>query len=373
MINSMRYYVLILGSLLILGCSEKKIETKEHPKEKHLPSIIHITESGGIDDNSFNASVWRGITRFYKEFQGYEGKDFSYIVAPTLSDLHLNLDLATDEEKCLVSVAGFNFIEPLRKVARQNPQQRYLIIDGIDYKFENVKSAEFADEQSGFLVGSLAAIKSQEDKLNNPVFGFIGGMPGGVITRFEMGYLQGIKHILGSEAKIVSYYTDDWANPAKAKTITQQWINQYPDLYAIFSVAGPSGDGTIAQIKEAYRDGRMIWAIGVDSDQYAEGMITEDESVVLTSALKNADDVVYQTLSSLNQGVFVPGQTLYDLSNNGVGFSKSNKLALSDNLLEKMEKIEEAIKSGEIIIFYTRLHAENAGLLHNYITSAKDD
>lgn len=373
MINNMRYYALILVGVFLLGCSAKETKVEDHPKEKDLPSIIHITESGGIDDNSFNASVWRGINRFYKEFQGYEGKDFSYIVAPTLSDLHLNLDLATDEEKSLVSVAGFNFIEPLRKVARQNPQQRYLIIDGIDYKFENVKSAEFADEQSGFLVGSLAAIKSQEDKLNNPVFGFIGGMPGGVITRFEMGYLQGIKHVLGSEAKIVSYYTDDWANPAKAKTITQQWINQYPDLYAIFSVAGPSGDGTIAQIKEAYRDGRIVWAIGVDSDQYAEGIITEDESVVLTSALKNADDVVYRTLSDLNKGVFVPGQTLYNLANNGVGFSRSNESALSADLLEKMKKIEEGIKAEEIIIFHTRAHTESAGLLHNYTTSAKDD
>lgn len=369
----MRYYLLILVSLFFLGCSAKEVKVEENSKEKHIPSIIHITEAGGIDDNSFNASVWRGITRFYKEFHGYEGKDFSYVVAPTLSDLHLNLDLATDEEKCLVSVAGFNFIEPLRKVARQNPQQRYLIIDGIDYKFDNVKSAEFADEESGFLVGSLAAIKSQEDNANNPIFGFIGGMPGGVITRFEMGYLQGVKHVLGNEAKLVSYYTDDWANPAKAKTITQQWINQYPDLYAIFSVAGPSGDGTIAQVKEAYRDGRMVWAIGVDSDQYAEGIIAENESVVLTSALKNADDVVYQTLSDLNKGVFIPGQTLYSLVNNGVGFSRSNESALSPDLLEKMKKIEEAIKVGEIIIFRTRQSAEGAELLRNYTTSAKDD
>lgn len=68
--------------------------------------------------------------------------------------------------------------------------------------------------------------------------------------------------------------------------MTGQWINQYPNLYAIFSAAGPTGNGTIAQIKESYQSGRILWAIGVDSDQYIEGLMPDGHSVVLTSAMK---------------------------------------------------------------------------------------
>ncbi|NIZ18905.1 BMP family lipoprotein [Entomospira culicis] len=340
---------------------------------KEVPTVIHITEAGGVDDNSFNASTWRGINRFYSEFNGKEGVHYSYMVTPNLAQMDGNLSIATDEDRSLIVVAGFNFIDAVERIAQLNPQQKYLLIDGPDFGLPNVKSAHFADEQSAFLVGALVAYKSQEDGIENPVFGFIGGMPGGVITRFEMGYLQGIKHVLGNNVTILSYYADDWANPAKAKTMTGQWINQYPNLYAIFSAAGPTGNGTIAQIKESYQSGRILWAIGVDSDQYIEGLMPDGHSVVLTSAMKNADAAVYSTLFDLERDIFHYGQAIYDLDNDGVGFSQSNTIALSEDLLLKVKALKEQIRNRDITVYTTLSQVQKAGLIANYTTDAKDD
>ncbi|NIZ46628.1 BMP family ABC transporter substrate-binding protein [Entomospira nematocerorum] len=365
--------MIMIGGLLLIGCKKESGDVHSSTASHKNPSVIHITEAGGVDDNSFNASTWRGINQFYEGKSASQGKDFSYITTPTLAQMEENLLLATDKEPTLIIAAGFNFIHPLEKVARQHPEQYYMLIDGPEFhQLTNVKSAYFADEQSAFLVGALAALKSQEDGIENPVFGFIGGMPGGVITRFEMGYLQGIKHILGENARIVSYYADDWANPAKAKTVTQKWLNQYPELYAIFSAAGPTGNGTIAQVKEAYNK-RTVWAIGVDSDQYQEGLVSDGQSVVLTSAMKNADNAVYQTLVELESGHFAMGQYRYDLSNGGVGFSRTNAGAISEDILEQMHLIEESIIAGDIPVYATLAKVESAGLLGNYTTAAKDD
>lgn len=96
------------------------------------------------------------------------------MVTPNLAQMDGNLSIATDEDRSLIVVAGFNFIDAVERIAQLNPQQKYLLIDGPDFGLPNVKSAHFADEQSAFLVGALVAYKSQEDGIENPVFGFIG-------------------------------------------------------------------------------------------------------------------------------------------------------------------------------------------------------
>jgi basic membrane protein A and related proteins len=320
-------------ALMMVACTQTT-------EEASLPTIIHITEAGGVDDGSFNLSAWTGITQFYQDNQG-DATHYKYIASPTLADLRPNLGIATDEGKTLVSVAGFNFIEDLQVVASQNPSQHYFHIDGPDYGLNNVKSAYFADDQSAFLAGALVALKSQEDGIENPVFGFIGGMDIEVIKRFEQGYLEGIQHILPN-AQVLTYYTQDWVDPSKAKATTLTWINQYPSLYAVFSAAGPAGGGSIAQIKEARGYGRVVWAVGVDSDQYGEGMYEEGKSVVLTSTLKNANRAIYMVLDGLNKGQFEAGLSSFDLSNDGVGITFTNKNELSEQLLAQINQVREA-------------------------------
>ena len=161
----------------------------------------------------------------------------------------------------------------------------------------NVIEYVYAEEQGSYLVGLAAALQAKEDGVANPKFGFIGGVPGATITKFEMGYIQGIKAIY-PDAEIVDYYANDWGKPELAKAQAKNWYDN--GVYAIFSAAGGTGNGTIAQAKEYRSQGKNVWAIGVDSDQYAEGVYADGKSAVLTSMVKRVEtSAIYGTIYAL--------------------------------------------------------------------------
>ncbi len=360
--NKIQVLSLCLVVSLLLSCGDRSKVHNEHV------TMVHLTEAGGIDDNSFNASAWKGITRFYSERGITSG--FSYLTVADDAAMESTVAMATDMGTDLVSAAGFNFISSMEKVAARYPMQNYLLIDGSGFTLPNVKIALFAEEQAGFLVGYLAALKTQEMNVDNPVFGFIGGMVGSVITRFEMGYIQGIKTLI-PDAALLSYYADSWTDPAKAKIITDQWLQTHPSLFAVFSAAGPTGNGTIAQIKEARLTGRNVWAIGVDSDQYHSGFMNATENVVLTSALKNVETVLYETLTEIENGDFMSGVVRFDLKNNGVGYSQSHEAVQTPDIAAAMAEVITLIGNGTQTVWATRAETQLAGFI-NHETRAQD-
>ena len=61
----------------------------------------------------------------------------------------------------------------------------------------------------------------------------------------------------------------------------------------IFHAAGATGNGVFSEAKErkSANPDANIWVIGVDSDQYEEGQVG-DENITLTSLLKRVDIAV---------------------------------------------------------------------------------
>ena len=103
-----------------------------------------------------------------------------------------NLTQATDEGYDLIVTTGFTFADALGEVAAKNPNQKYMIVDVDWVNFPNVMQAIYAEHEGSFLVGAAAALKAKADGIANPRFGFIGGVPGATITKFEVGFVQGV-------------------------------------------------------------------------------------------------------------------------------------------------------------------------------------
>jgi basic membrane protein A len=264
-----------------------------------------------------------------------------------------NLRQATDEGYDLIIVNGFTWDNALTQVSRDNPEQKYLIVDVDWVDAGNVMQASYAEHEGSYLVGAAAALKALEDGIVNPRFGFIGGMPGAVITKFEVGYVQGILSVLPN-AQIVDYYVGSWNEPALAKAQAMNWYDS--GVYAIFSAAGNSGNGTIAQAKEYRAAGRNVWAIGVDSDQYEEGLYNAADSAVLTSMLKRVQNSVIYALNAVKNGTFNPKVIVFDLKADGVGYSAANPV-LSEDIIDKLEIVKEQISSGQITVAATLAEA----------------
>lgn len=344
---------------------------KESVATDTRPTVRLITDATGIDDKSFNAAAWRGILEFYGdtwENQANRGTLYDVVTCQT-QDMYIPiLKLAADEGYDLILTTGFTFADALTEVAPQYPDQKFMIVDVNWIGQPNVIEYVYAEEQGSYLVGLAAALQAKEDGVANPKFGFIGGVPGATITKFEMGYIQGIKAIY-PDAEIVDYYANDWGKPELAKAQAKNWYDN--GVYAIFSAAGGTGNGTIAQAKEYRSQGKNVWAIGVDSDQYAEGVYADGKSAVLTSMVKRVETSAILTLTAIENDSFKAGAVTLDMAADGVDYAKTNN-ELSAEVMKKVDAAKADINAGKINVIPTYAEALKAGVVPANL-GAKDD
>ena len=339
----------VAGTLAIAACGAKK---EAAPAQGASPAVRTVTarlltDATGIDDKSFNAAAWRGILDFYGDSwaaPSNKGKLYDVVTAQT-QDLYVpNLKQASDEKYDLVIVTGFTWSDALDEVAKLYPNQKYMIVDVDWVPNPNVMQVTFSEHEGSYLVGVAAALKAKADGVSKPKFGFIGGIPGPVITKFEVGYVQGIKSVLPN-AEIVDYYANDWGKPELAKAQAKNWYDS--GVYAIFSAAGGTGNGTIAQAKEYRSQGKNVWAIGVDSDQYEDGVYVEGKSAVLTSMLKRVETASKIALEAVKAGTFKAEVVTLDTKSDGVGYSSKNS-ELGADIVAQLDAVKAKIVSGEV-------------------------
>lgn len=354
-----RAIVVALVVFTIASCGGK---SKAAPAVKQDVTVRLLTDATGIDDKSFNAAGWRGILAYYGdtwENQSKKGTNYDWVTAQT-QDMYIpNLKQASDEKYDLIIVTGFTWADALGEVAPLYPDQKYLIVDVDWLDAPNVMQATFSEHEGSYLVGVAAALKAKAEGVAAPKFGFIGGVPGPVITKFEMGWVQGILSVL-PDAQVVDYYANDWGKPDLAKAQAKNWYDS--GVYAIFSAAGGTGNGTIAQAKEYRLRGKGVWAVGVDSDQYEDGLYTDTQSAVLTSMIKRVESSTEYALQAVKDGAFKGEVITFDTASDGVGFSDRNP-ALGPDIVSQVNKVRQEIIDGTVVVVAGYAEALAKGLV----------
>jgi len=342
-----------VAGLLLAGCAP----TAPAAPEVKATTVRLLTDATGIDDKSFNAAAWRGIVGFYGETVDQatsKGKTYDVVTAQT-QDMYIpNLKQAADEKYDLIIVTGFTWADALTETAKKYPDQKFLIEAVSWVGLPNVLPAMFSEHEGSYLVGVAAALKAKAEGIKNPKFGFIGGVPGAVITKFEVGYIQGILSVLPN-AKVVDYYANDWGKPELAKTQAKNWYDA--GVTTIFSAAGGTGNGTIAQAKEYRLKNKNVWAIGVDSDQYEDGVYADGKSAVLTSMIKRVEASTAYALNAVKNGTFKAEVTVFDTKADGVGFSDKNP-ELGQEIVDAVNKAKADIIAGTIMVAATYKEAK---------------
>jgi basic membrane protein A len=343
------YAAIIFIAFSVISCKKKT----DSSADDIGVTVRLLTDASGIDDKSFNAAAWRGILEFYGDPWNNpvrRGRAYDWVTAQT-QDMYIpNLRQATDEGYDLIIATGFTWSDAVAVVAADNLSQKYLIVDVDWLSSPNLMQAVYAEHEGSYLVGVAAALKAQEDQISNPRFGFIGGMGSATITKFEVGYVQGILSVIPN-AQIMDYYVGSWNDPGLAKTQAKNWYDS--GVYTIYSAAGGSGNGTIAQAKEYRASGRNVWAIGVDSDQHEEGVFNDaGDSAVLTSMLKKVESSVIHALKAVKDDTFTGEIITFDLKADGVGYSAVNP-AMSKAIVDKLEAVKKQIINGEIKVAAT--------------------
>ncbi len=295
---------------------------------------------GGRGDKSFNDSAAKGLDKAETEL-GAQAQESEAQPNETDADKEERLRTLADGGATAVVAVGFAYSGPLTKVAPDYPDVKFAIVDDAAATGDNITNIVFAENESSFLVGAAAALKTKTGKV-----GFIGGVQTPLIEKFQAGYAAGVEAAKPGTEVLAQYLTQapdfsGFTDPAKGKTAAGGLLDQGADV--VFQAAGGSGSGVFEAV--AAKPGSL--AIGVDSDQY----LSADPSVqdvILTSALKNVDVGVFDFVSGVSDGSVKSGSVLYDLKNDGVGYATSGGKV--DDIASQLDDYKAKIVSGDITV-----------------------
>ena len=290
-----------------------------------------VTDVGGVNDQSFNQSAWEGLQKAKTEL----GIKASYQESKQDADYPANLETLYDAGNDLIWGIGFKMADSILKMAKQNPKQKYAIID---YSFgdktpPNVLGVMFKAEEGAFLAGFIAAKMSKTQTI-----GFIGGMSVPIIHSFQYGFKAGAKYA-NSKTTIIEQYSESFTDAAKGKAISNQMIGKNADV--VFHAAGAVGDGVIEAAKEKNK-----MAVGVDRNQNYLA-----QKNVITSSMKRVDNAIFTVVNDFKKGIFKGGTTLnYGLKDGAVDIAPTTSKMIPANLLKEVTELKKKIGDGKIKI-----------------------
>ena len=149
-----------------------------------------VTDTGGVDDKSFNQSAWEGLQEWGKANKLKKDSGFTYFQSNSESDFANNMSAAQSQGYNLIFGVGFALHDAVADAAKEHEDVNYVIIDDVIKDQKNVESVLFADNEGAYLAGIAAAMQSKTNKV-----GFIGGQTSDTITRFEAGFTAGAKSV----------------------------------------------------------------------------------------------------------------------------------------------------------------------------------
>jgi basic membrane protein A len=332
------FLVLLIATQLFAACGGGSSD--ERTAVKIRVGIAYDT--GGKGDGSFNDAAYAGLMKAQQEL-GAEIKELVAATNETDAVRRERLRLLASSGYNPVIAAGFAYSVALDTVAKEFPNTTFAIIDSV-VSGANIGSLVFAAEQGSFLVGVIAASASRSGKI-----GFIGGMEIPLIKAFEAGYAQGAR-LVNPNIVLESAYigtaddTTAWNVPEKAKIATEGMIAKGVDI--VYAAAGASNVGMFQAIKTAGGQGKGLWGIGVDSDQYNMPSLIDFKDVILTSMMKRVDVAVFEVIKGVAVGSPIVGVQNFDLTRKGVGYATSNPAV--EPSIAAAETAAAKIMSGEI-------------------------
>ncbi|MGX8834810.1 BMP family lipoprotein [Amedibacillus sp. YH-ame6] len=337
--------VAALATTTLAGCGS----SGDSKKDDSTCSIRigFVTDTGGVDDKSFNQGSWEGIKKYAKD-NNLDESCIKYLQSKSESDYEPNLSQLAEDKFDLVVAAGYLFDNAMTKVADNYPDTKFFVIDTVVAK-DNVESGVFAAEQGSYLAGMAAALQAKSQGSDN--VGFIGGMESELIQAFQAGFEQGAKAV-DPNMKVTIDYAGAFDKPDTGQTLAEK---QYAaGVSVIYHAAGGTGGGVIKAGIARAEKGEKVWVIGVDRDQYTDGVYGKDKkSVILTSALKKVDTATYNAAQSVVDKTYKGGSTVtFDIKNDGVGIPAENP-NLSKEILTQLETAIKEMKDGKIEVSKT--------------------
>jgi len=319
-----------------------------------------VTDTGGIDDKSFNQSSWAGMQAAKAAMPGKIS--VQYLPSNTTADYAKNISTFISRKCGIIVTVGFLMGSATEAAAKANPKQKFAIVD-CSYASAcmtgphqtNIDQLVFNTVQDSFLGGYLAAGMTKTGKVAT-----YGGEKFGTVTIYEDGFWDGVQYynkvhhthvaVLGwSYPKQNGIFAGSFTNLSAGQTIANTFIHDGADI--IFPVAGGVGLGTAKAVQSADAAGKNINMYWVDTDgcvigptAYCKYFITSVEKGIIT-AVKGA------VLAAAN-GSFKGGSYIGTLANGGAvlaPFHSPWTTKVPAALQAELNQVKTKIENGTIV------------------------
>jgi basic membrane protein A and related proteins len=310
-------------------------------------SACMVTDTGGVDDRSFNAAAWAGMQQAQKDL----GVAVQYLESKADADYTPNIN-ALIQKKCdIIVTVGFLMGDATKAAAKKNPDSKFAIVDQpSDPTLKNYKGLEFNTAQAAFQAGYLAAAQSKTGKV-----GTYGGLAIPPVTIYMDGFAEGVAYYNKAKGKNVQVlgwdektqkgsFAGGFTDKAKGSVLATGLMQQGADI--IFPVAGGVGLGSAAAAKASGK-ANLIW---VDQDGYDAA--PDYKALMLSSVLKGISAAVFTAVKEASAGSFTATHYVGTLDNGGVALAPFHDFDSKVDAATKSEldQIKADITSGKIVI-----------------------
>jgi basic membrane protein A len=302
-----------------------------------------VTDTGGVNDQSFNQLAWQGVQKAATDM-GFQAK---FIESMQPADYETNIDALAAEGYNVIITVGFLMGDATALKAKQYPDIKFAIIDNsyADGGLANVTSLMFAEDQVGFLAGVLAGGMSKSGFVCS-----VSSMRTPQSERYVLSFFGGATWQAGPELKIMNNYinietTDEnvptFDDSTQGKETALKLIGNGCDV--VFGIGGDAVNGALLAARE-----NNLPAVGADVDEY--NTYPEVQSALISSAMKNVDVVVYNYLKTVADGSVKAGISTGTLQNGGVGLAPFHDWdsKIPADLKARIQEAIDGIKDGSI-------------------------
>jgi len=324
--------------------------------------VGEVTDLGGVNDKSFNASAWKGVQDAMTQL-GVDGK---FLQSTQQSDYAKNIQQMLTDKDDLVVTVGFLLGVDTALAAKANPNQKFAIVDytypdcypgavegkdcGSSKDLTNVRGLAFQTDQAAFLAGYLAAGMTKTGTV-----GTFGGIQLPTVTIFMDGFVAGVKYynqkhstsvkVLGWDtASQKGTFVGNFNSTDDGKNTATSLAQEGADI--IMPVAGGVGLGSAAYCQTS----KKCLIIGVDTDWFVSS--NEYADVELSSVQKKIDVAVLKTIKDVVDGKFTGGTVTYTLADGGVDLAPYHNFdsQVPQTLKDEIAQAKTEIVSGKLTV-----------------------
>jgi basic membrane protein A len=333
--------LILVASMALTACGGAAATEAPAPAIK----ACQVTDTGGIDDRSFNATAWKGVQDAIDQL----GIDGTYLESQEQADYEKNIQAFLQANCDIIITVGFLLGDATQAAAEANPNEKFSIVDfAYDPTIPNVVGQVFNTDEAAFLAGYLAAGMSKSG-----VVGTFGGLQIPTVTIFMDGFAYGVDYYnqqKGTSVEVKGWdpasqtglFAGNFESTDDGRRLGESLMDEGADI--IMPVAGPVGLGTAAAAQER----GSVMVIGVDADWVLTN--PDYEAITLTSVMKNMDVTTLNVIKSAMDGTFKGGVTVGTLDNGGVGLAPFHDFdsQVPQALKDELDTVRQGIIAGRI-------------------------